>query len=122
MKNQVRHNDEEDVKHEDIEFEEVELTVRISQGGKGQSLKVFKKEEGYAETELQHIDDMFEKKKVQKEWLTCLLETLKQEKGIVDNKVEMSKVMEEAGADTIFPKLIMLASIQRTVKESIATV
>ena len=39
---QVRHNDEEDVKHEDIVLEEAKLTVKINQGGEGQSLRVVK--------------------------------------------------------------------------------
>ena len=41
------------ITYEDIMFEEVELIVRINQGGEGQSLKVAKEEEeGYAETKL----------------------------------------------------------------------
>ena len=69
------------IKDEDTEFEEAEFTVKISQGGEGQSLKVVKEEEeGYVETELQHIDDMFKMKQVQREWLKCLLEIIVQRK------------------------------------------
>ena len=50
-----------------IEFEEFKFISSINQEGEGQSLKVVKEEEGgYAETKLQHIDDMFEMKQVQK--------------------------------------------------------
>ena len=51
-----------------------------------------------------------------------MLETFEQEKGIVDTRVEMSEVMEETEADTSLSKLIMLASIQRTMNEYVSIV
>lgn len=79
-------------------------------------------EESYAETEMQHSDDVFEMSPVISEWLKCLLKAFKQEKEIAVNDVEMSQVVKETRADTSFPNLTMFASIQRSMNEYITTI
>ena len=50
------------------------------------------------------------------------METFEQEKGIADTEVKIPKVVKEIGADTSFPKLIMLTSIQRRLNEYVTAV
>ena len=92
------------IEDEAIVFAELDLIARINQGDDGQLLKIVKGEdEGYAETNLQHVDEMLEK---------CLLETFKQEKEVADTRMKLPKAVEELGADTSLQNLSMLTSIQ----------
>ena len=96
-------------------FEELDLIARINQDDDGQLLKIVEGEDkGYTRTNLQHVDEMLEKK-----WLKCLLETFEPEEEFANTRINLLEV--EKGADTSLLKLILLTSIQKEINGYVTT-
>ena len=88
--------------------EELDLIARSNQAGKGKLLKIVKEEEEeYAETNMQHIDEILVDK-----WLNCLLKKFREENKIAGTEVKMPEVVKGAGVDTSLQNLNMLTSTQ----------
>ena len=70
------------IEDENALVEELDLIAKINQDDDGQLLKIVKGEdEGYAGTNLQHVDEILEKK-----WLKRLLETFEPEKEVAGDE------------------------------------
>ena len=93
------------IEDDSAKSEELDLIARSNQEGERQLLKIFKEEEEYAETNVQHIDEMLENK-----CLIRLPKTFREGNEIADTEVKVPEAVKETGVDTSLQNLNMLTS------------